>query len=103
MTSIDMLMSERNLSLGFTARADDEAGEHLGTIVQRAAATAHEMLGMDMSFIADTRAGRQHFVQVAGDGESFGAGTGESIPLQGTYCKSPSRRPAQQPRARLEP
>jgi response regulator RpfG family c-di-GMP phosphodiesterase len=53
--------------------------------MERAAETAREMLGMDMSYIADTRAGLQHYVHVTGD-ESFGAEAGRSVALEGTYC-----------------
>ena len=55
-------------------------------VMQRAAATARDMLGMDMSFIADTRAGTQANVYVSGDGRSFGVEAGGSVPLDGTYC-----------------
>jgi HD-GYP domain-containing protein (c-di-GMP phosphodiesterase class II) len=46
------------------------------------------MLGMDMAYIADTRGGRQAYHTVTGDGASFGARPGESVPLEGTYCQA---------------
>lgn len=54
--------------------------------MERAAATAREMLGMEMSYIADTRGDRQRWVCVVGDGESFGVERDASVPLAGTYC-----------------
>ena len=55
--------------------------------MERAAATAREMLGMDMSYIADTRAGLQDYICVTGDAASFSAAVGEAVPLEGTYCE----------------
>ena len=55
-------------------------------IMERAAATAREMLEMDMSYIADTREGTQRYVCVTGDGDSFGAHPSTAVPLEGTYC-----------------
>ena len=57
------------------------------SIIERAAETAREMLGMDMAFISDTRGGRQEYTFAVGDCASFGAPPGTSIPLEGTYCE----------------
>lgn len=48
--------------------------------------TARGVLGMEMGFISDTREGRQAYKVVTGDGGSFSACAGESVPLEGTYC-----------------
>jgi len=55
-------------------------------LLHRTAVTAKEMLGMDMSFVSDTRGDRQHFLCVAGDADSFGIEADSSVPLEGTYC-----------------
>lgn len=67
--------------------------DHLGTagperIIKRAIESAREILGMDMSYVADTRRGRQEYVAVEGDGASFGAQAGDGVPLEGTYCEA---------------
>jgi len=56
------------------------------SVLQRAAETAREMLGMDMSYVAETRSGEQAYVCLAGDGPSFSAAAGATVPLEGTYC-----------------
>jgi HD-GYP domain-containing protein (c-di-GMP phosphodiesterase class II) len=65
--------------------AEDDASRR--SIMARAAETAQAMLGMDMSFISDTRAGVQDFVCLAGDASSFSIEPGGSTPLEGTYCQ----------------
>ena len=56
-------------------------------IIARALEAAREMLGMDMAYLADTRAGLQDYRAITGAGESFGAAVGEPIELEGTYCE----------------
>ena len=62
------------------------AGSTPSVLMERAAATAHEMLGMDLSYIADARGDRLRWVCVGGDAESFGVERDASVPLDGTYC-----------------
>jgi GAF domain-containing protein len=54
--------------------------------IDQALEAARELLGMDMAYFADTRAGEQDYVAITGDGESFGARVSEPVPLAGTYC-----------------
>jgi response regulator RpfG family c-di-GMP phosphodiesterase len=70
-----------------TSREDlaDAAPEH---VIQRTLAAAREILEMDMTYVADTRAGLQAYTAVEGDAESFGASAGDAIPLEGTYCRA---------------
>ncbi|HUR85314.1 MAG TPA: HD domain-containing phosphohydrolase, partial [Solirubrobacteraceae bacterium] len=56
-------------------------------IIRRALEAAREMLGMDMAYLADTRAGLQDYRTITGAGESFGAAVGEPVALEGTYCE----------------
>ena len=56
-------------------------------MIRHALETAREMLAMETAFVSDTREGRQDFVTVAGDAESFGVSAGGSVPLDGTYCQ----------------
>jgi HD-GYP domain-containing protein (c-di-GMP phosphodiesterase class II) len=57
-------------------------------IVERAIDVAREFLGMEVSYVADTREGLQDYVAVAGDNESFGVSIGEPVDLAGTYCEA---------------
>jgi hypothetical protein len=63
------------------------AADSASGVMARAATTAREILGMDMAFVSDTRAGVQRYVCVAGDGDSFGAQRDASLALEGTYCE----------------
>jgi hypothetical protein len=54
--------------------------------IERALEAARDMLDMDMAYLADTRLGEQDYRAVTGDGQSFGAQAGDSVPLEGTYC-----------------
>jgi response regulator RpfG family c-di-GMP phosphodiesterase len=54
--------------------------------IEDAVEAARHVLGMDMAYFADTRAGLQDYLAVTGDGESFGACVGSPIALEGTYC-----------------
>jgi HD-GYP domain-containing protein (c-di-GMP phosphodiesterase class II) len=56
-------------------------------IIERAAQTAREMLGMDVAFVSDTRDGEQAYTCVAGDGARFAIAAGSTVPLPGTYCE----------------
>ena len=66
---------------------DDLSGAPADSIIRRATETAREMLGMDMAYVADTRAGLQDYVCITGDGASFGAAEGEPVALEGTFCQ----------------
>lgn len=56
------------------------------SIVHDTVELAREALDMEMAFVADTRAGVQEYVDIAGDAESFGAIVGEGPKLDGTFC-----------------
>src|SRR5688572_177984 len=56
------------------------------SIVHDTVELAREALDMEMAFVADTRAGVQEYVDIAGDAESFGAIVGEGPQLDGTFC-----------------
>jgi response regulator RpfG family c-di-GMP phosphodiesterase len=56
-------------------------------IISAALHAAREMLGMDMAYVADTRAGLQDYRALSGDATSFGAARGEPVDLAGTYCE----------------
>jgi DNA-binding CsgD family transcriptional regulator len=56
-------------------------------MIEHVLETAREMLGMQMAFVSDTRAGLQDFVALAGDSDSFGASLDGPVPMEGTYCK----------------
>ena len=70
------------------ADRDDLATAGPDRVIERALASAREILGMDMSYVADTRRGTQSYIAVDGDGASFGAQAGEEVPLEGTYCEA---------------
>lgn len=67
------------------ALADADETRQRG-VMERAAAIAREMLGMEMSYIAATRGDRLRWECVVGDGESFGVERDASVPLDETYC-----------------
>jgi response regulator RpfG family c-di-GMP phosphodiesterase len=57
------------------------------TAVEHVLEMVRETLGMDMAYLADTRAGLQDYRVIAGDGASFGASVGDGPALDGTYCE----------------
>jgi HD-GYP domain-containing protein (c-di-GMP phosphodiesterase class II) len=76
------------LELLASASANAVPGSDPERILEGALESAREMLGMDMAYVADMRKGLEDYREVTGDGDSFGARAGESIPLEGTYCEA---------------
>jgi response regulator RpfG family c-di-GMP phosphodiesterase len=74
----------RASAIGLTANLTGAEPER---VIRRALATARDMLDMDLAYVADVRSGMVDVVAIAGDGESFGARVGMSVPLEGTYCE----------------
>lgn len=56
-------------------------------LINAALETGRELLGMDLAYLADTRAGLLDYHALAGDHASFGAQTDEPVSLEGTYCE----------------
>jgi putative nucleotidyltransferase with HDIG domain len=76
----------------------DERKEHLDRVEELFLERAHESvegilqvareeLGMDLTYLAEFRQGRQVFQSIAGEGPSFGVDEGGSIELDQTYCQ----------------
>jgi HD-GYP domain-containing protein (c-di-GMP phosphodiesterase class II) len=85
--SPDAIAARLGLPSAFAMPEAPTAGDPERTI-DRTLDTAREMLGMDVAYLADLRDGVQLYRRVTGDGESFGIRSGESVPLEGTYCEA---------------
>ncbi len=57
------------------------------SLIEDVLRTARDMLGMDVTYIADTRRGTLDLRWVSGDGASFGIAAGDQFGLEGTYCR----------------
>ena len=57
-------------------------------LIERAVEAAREMLGMDVAYVAETRAGEHRYRHVAGNGAAFGVRVGEDDDLEGTYSQA---------------
>ena len=67
-------------------RHEIEAQPTAPELVRDTVEIARDVLGMDLAYVADTRADMQDYVEITGDAQSFGASVAEAIPLAGTYC-----------------
>jgi GAF domain-containing protein len=56
-------------------------------IVERALNVARDVLGMDIGYLAQFVDGRQVYERVEGDGASFDIHSGDSYPLEASYCR----------------
>lgn len=54
--------------------------------IEDALRAARELLGMDISWVAEFRDGMHVFRKIEGDGDSFGFAEGKEVPLDATYC-----------------
>jgi response regulator RpfG family c-di-GMP phosphodiesterase len=84
--------------------------ERLGAValdptVDGALRAARELLGMGLAYVTRHTETHQHFLQVDGDGDSFGVGVGTCLPLEATYCQAilEGRLPAVMPDLRAYP
>jgi hypothetical protein len=74
-------------------------------IIEAALDAAHEMLGMDVAYVAEMGLERQDYRAVRGEGGSFRVAAGQSVPLDDGYCRLmlTGRLPNVVRDARLEP